>query len=523
MSARKLTEQEELAWEKATIQGAMKAPVFTDALSMTIPYHSDDVGIACIDEHWRLALGDGFFSLTRKQQAFVACHEACHVLNLHFSRAAAAHQTDGPASRLSQDIEIDQQFAGIEGLDMPPMYPMPDDYGVPRFKAMEEYYPAIHGNGEGDGPDGTGQPSGKQDGGGNGAGNAGTGAQSPGSPSSRPEDGSTTGSDGDAGSDADGNGSQPDGEKNGGTDAGGDGGDASRKTDGGGRRSHARNAKRETKAKPRGCADDDPVRMSHEADDAGIERLSTAGIANTMKATQRRAAAQAKKYGKGSANGCIADWLDAGMRPPKADWRDILRHVVSDVKTVKSYQATDRSFMKVNKRAAAFMPDVVMPGYTSFAPQVMMALDTSGSMSSDEIHAALMEAQGVIDSGLGKGSFKAFCVDTEMKKVQPVDDISRLDITGRGGTDMMPAFRYIKGLPMHDRPDLFMLATDGFVPWDSCRRWLPDWQCTVVLLITSEDGMKQIPGWMKDAGTVICIAPDGRTGAGTPHGFGNRR
>lgn len=509
MSARELTEQEELVWEKATIQGAMKAPVFTDALSMTIPYHSDDVGIACIDEHWRLALGDGFFALTRKQQAFVACHEACHVLNLHFSRAVAAHQSDGSASRLSQDIEIDQQFAGIEGLDMPSTYPMPDDYGVPRFKTMEEYYPVIHGTGkgEGEGSDGCPPPNGNASDGGK-DGNAGSGGNA------APSSGSQSQSD--SGANAGSDGTPPD-------DGSMNGTGAKRNTDG---KSSRSSASKPHAGRPRGCADDDPQRMSHEADDAGIERLSTAGIANTMKSTRQRAIAQSRKYGRGSANGRIADWLDAGMRPPKADWRDILRRIVSNVKTVKSYQATDRSFAKANKRAAAFMPDIVIPGYISFAPQVMMALDTSGSMSSDDIHAALMEAQGVIDSGLGKGCFKAFCIDAEMKAVQPVDDISELDITGRGGTDMMPAFRYIKGLPMHDRPDMFILATDGFVPWDSCRRWLPDWQCTVVLLITSDDGMKQVPQWMRDASIVLDIAPDermGTAGAGGRHGFGNRR
>lgn len=502
MSARKLTEQEELTWEKATIQGAMKAPVFTDALSMVIPYYSDDVNIACIDEHWRIALGDDFFKLTNKQQAFVACHEACHVLNLHFTRAIAAHQSDGMSSRLSQDIEIDQQFTGIEGLDMPSMYPMPNDYNVPKYHTMEEYYPIIHGNGNGE-----------------------SSAASQSSNNSTASSNANSANNSSANNNDDNSNNSKDNNKSSSNDS--DSKNSNRTGTGTGTGSNSKSdktgSKQHSKSKPRGCADDNPDKLSHEADNAGIMKLSTANIANTMKSTHERAITESKKYGKGSANGRIIEWLDAGMRPPKTDWRDILRRIVSNVKTVKSYQAIDRSFNKVNKRAAAFMPDVIIPGYTSFSPQVMMALDTSGSMASNEIHSALMEAQGVINSGLGKGCFKVFCIDTEMKNVQPVDDITKLNITGRGGTDMMPAFKYIRELPMHSKPDMFILATDGFVPWDSCKKWLPDWNCVLVLLITSDDGLEQIPQWLHDASIVISITPDERLGRSTarPHGFGS--
>lgn len=127
-------------------------------------------------------------------------------------------------------------------------------------------------------------------------------------------------------------------------------------------------------------------------------------------------------------------------------------------------------------------------------------------MRKKEIMAALREAQEIVKNGLGEDCLKAFCVDTEMKDVQPVSDVNDLDITGGGGTDMMPAFRYICELPKRDKPDIFVLATDGFVPWDACKRWLPDWQCEVIILITDNDGLKQIPDWMHDNATVIDIS-----------------
>lgn len=460
--ASKLDESQEKEWLEATTYSALKAPVFTDAISMLIPYMSADVGIACIDEKWRIALNPVFFSLPREQQAFVICHEACHVLNLHFQRARSAHQSDLKSSLLSQDIEIDQQFVDVYGLDMPSSYPMPDDYGLKPFQSMEQYYPIIlQGQHDGDGA----------------VGNVGNSQQ-------RGSDASESTSDSSR---------KPD-------DTNSSSSSNDKKDDGGDESSNG------SHSKPSGCSNDNPEKMSKQADYAGIEGASTASIVSTLEMTRERAVSMMKKYGKSSGNARIADWLADGMTPPKEDWRNLLQSVVSHAKTSKSFQATEQSFSKINKRAAGFIPDVVIPGYVSFNPVVMFALDTSGSMGIDAIKSALTEAQGIIDNGLSGGcTLKAFCVDTQMKDVQMVSDVSDLDVTGRGGTDMMPAFRYINELPVVDRPDLFVLATDGFVPWESCRNHMPTWECSVVILITSHDGVKQVPDWLADIASIIDI------------------
>lgn len=455
MTACKLSDKQADAWNIAIVQAVTKAPILTDAVSMIQPYANDDVSIACIDEKWRLAIGDGFWELSVQEQAFVICHEVSHCLNMHFQRARSAHQTDRKSSLLAQDIEIDQQFTGIIGLSMPDCYPMPRDYNLPRYKTMEEYYPPLF------------EQSGV---------------------------GSDASQSGNGGNESNGNIGQSDsGQGNNQNDS------HSGKTAVSGSRKHGKDGK------PAGCSNDNPELIGKQADSAGIDAASAFMITSAMERTMKRAV-QAKQAGFGAASDKIADWLIDGMKPPKADWRDILRHIVSMARTSKSFQSIDRSFNKVNKRAASFMPDIIIPGYISFNPQAVFALDTSGSMRKKEIMAALNEAQEIVKNGLGEDCLKAFCVDTEMKDVQPVSDVNDLDITGGGGTDMMPAFRYICELPKRDKPDVFVLATDGFVPWDTCKRWLPDWQCEIIILITDNDGLKQIPDWMHDNATVIDIS-----------------
>lgn len=334
MTAGKLSDKQADAWNMAIVQAVTKAPILTDAVSMIQPYANDSVSIACIDEKWRLAIGEGFWELSVQEQAFVICHEVSHCLNMHFQRARSAHQTDRKSSLLAQDIEIDQQFTGIIGLSMPDCYPMPRDYNLPAYKTMEEYYPPLF------------EQSGA---------------------------GSVASQSGNSGNESNGNTGNNDGYGNGNNQNDSNAGE----NNGSGSRKHGKNGK------PEGCSNDNPELIGKQADAAGIDAASAFMITSAMERTMKRAV-QAKQAGFGAASDKIADWLIDGMKPPKADWRDILSHIVSMARTSKSFQSIDRSFNKVNKRAASFMPDIVIPGYISFNPQAMFALDTSGSMQKKE-------------------------------------------------------------------------------------------------------------------------------------------
>lgn len=473
---RPLSDEELKEWSATVSMAAMAVPILVDSLSLLRPYHNEDVPIAGIDPHWRIGLGDEFFILTPKRQIFVIVHEAMHLLGNHFERSKNAHHTDSKSSMISQDIEIDEQMRDMSGMMRPKGYPLPEDYSLRPHDSMEAYYPHVFDvlHPEGDSAQSVPSTSSEE----SGSETSGEGS------SSEMED--TSEADGE---NEDGQSSSQDSENN---EDGLDGDNGS----GGGKYDES----------DEGCSESDPTKMSMDADMAGIQKVSPVATSDAVRRTFENAQNAQRQYGKGTADFSFASGLIESMRPPKENWRSILRRVSAATKVRKSYQSLERTYSKINVRGSAFGGDVILPGLTSYSPLVMMALDTSGSMSADEIQSALFEAQGIVKAGSGSLQFSAFCVDTEMKDVQMVDDVRKLDITGGGGTDMAPAFRYISELPHQKRPDVFILATDAGVPWEAVKRFMPTWNCSVIILVTEKNGMKKVPEWLRSNASVIDIS-----------------
>lgn len=245
-----------------------------------------------------------------------------------------------------------------------------------------------------------------------------------------------------------------------------------------------------------------PDDVSAEADMMGVGKPSSSAIISAMKATESKA----ESYGRGSGDGDLSSLISRFIRPPSMNWRRVLASLVSRTKNRVSYQSLERTFTRPNIRAAAFMDDVIMPGLVSYEPVIMMALDTSGSMMGDRMTKALAEVEGIVRSTSGACEFNMFCVDSDMKRVQMVSHVSDLDITGGGGTDMAPAFRYVSELRGTHRPDLFILATDGFIPWENCRKWMSAVKCDIIILIVDGKGVSGVPEWVGNHARILDIS-----------------
>lgn len=448
----------------------MRFPIFTEAIMMTVPYYNKNVKIASIDDKWRLALGDGFFNMGEKyndlpsrpsHQAFVICHEICHGINLHFQRAKSAHMNDGDNVMLAGDLEINQQFQNMYGLIMPDEFVMPESMHLKPFQRMEYYYSELLKKANNNSQD---APSSSNNGSDN-------------------ENGQQHNTDSKSSSKSENN--ESSNEK---SNRNKNKGEQETQSDNGSGDKNSEDENDNTVA----C--ENYQETSSQADALNIPKPSMSSINMAFQKTKERALEQSKMYGKGSAEAKIADWLSLNMTPAKVDWRERFRKIVSLSKVSKSFQTVEKSYSKVNKRASAFNPEIIMPGLISYDPQIIMALDTSGSMSSKEIRNAVNEVDGIISNNLGKGCFRIFCVDSDVKKIQIVYNIKELNLSGMGGTDMTPAFKLVKNMKGVSKPDLFILATDGFVPWNNCKNVMPD--CNIVLLITDSSGMKQIPQWL---------------------------
>ena len=253
-----------------------------------------------------------------------------------------------------------------------------------------------------------------------------------------------------------------------------------------------------------------------EADDAGIYRQSVSAQNNArdnVRAELKNEIASGKAAGNGTANFVTA--MVNLMAPPKVAWQDIFRRktsrVVGDLvvgKNVKTYTRTDRRYGGGRGQA-------IFPGKKNIAIKVTVGVDQSSSIDNDDNRRTLGEVAGILKEATKatRDGIKFFTVDTEVKNIQPVKRLEDLKLIGGGGTRMGAAFEYINSLPPRDRPDLFVLATDGFLldeDWENIYRHVTRTHngrllYRTVILVTNKERYDACPMKVKNATTVICI------------------
>lgn len=249
-----------------------------------------------------------------------------------------------------------------------------------------------------------------------------------------------------------------------------------------------------------------------EADDAGIYRQSVSAQ-NNARDNVRAELKNEIAAGNGTANFVTA--MVNLMAPPKVAWQDIFRRktsrVVGDLvvgKNVKTYTRTDRRYGGGRGQA-------IFPGKKNIAIKVTVGVDQSSSIDNDDNRRTLGEVAGILKEATKatRDGIKFFTVDTEVKNIQPVKRLEDLKLIGGGGTRMGAAFEYINSLPPRDRPDLFVLATDGFLldeDWENIYRHVTRTHngrllYRTVILVTNKERYDACPMKVKNATTVICI------------------
>lgn len=253
-----------------------------------------------------------------------------------------------------------------------------------------------------------------------------------------------------------------------------------------------------------------------EADDAGIYRQSVSTQNNArdnVRAELKNEIASGKAAGNGTANFVTA--MVNLMAPPKVAWQDIFRRktsrVVGDLvvgKNVKTYTRTDRRYGGGRGQA-------IFPGKKNIAIKVTVGVDQSASIDGDDNRRILGEVTGILKEATKatRDGIKFFTVDTEVKNIQAVKRVEDLKLIGGGGTRMGAAFEYVNSLPPRDRPDLFVLATDGFLldeDWENIYRHVTRTHngrllYRTVILVTNKERYDACPMKVKNATTVICI------------------
>jgi predicted metal-dependent peptidase len=181
-----------------------------------------------------------------------------------------------------------------------------------------------------------------------------------------------------------------------------------------------------------------------------------------------------------------SDWID-GILQPKLPWRTLLRQKARQAVSWASGQ-TDYSYARPSRRQIEgfVFPCLRGPQLTS-----CVVLDTSGSMSNDDLREALGEIDGIIQQTTG--TCTGILCDAEVQLVKKITKASDLaEIKGRGGTSMTVGIE--AAVNLKPRPDFCIVCTDGYSDWGEEPAPFPVIVCLIGKGAADKD---TVPDWIQ--------------------------
>jgi predicted metal-dependent peptidase len=167
------------------------------------------------------------------------------------------------------------------------------------------------------------------------------------------------------------------------------------------------------------------------------------------------------------------------LTSPKMDWREVLRS------QLESSLKRDFTFMRPSKRSG----EVIFPGMSKDEElKVTVAIDTSGSISTEMLRDFVSEIQGIMDQyqdyevTIMQFDTKVYGVETFT--AEGGEDISEYEIRGGGGTDFDAVWNYMKANEME--PDQLVMFTDGY-PYGS---WGDEDYCDTLFVIHGDPAQR---------------------------------
>lgn len=189
---------------------------------------------------------------------------------------------------------------------------------------------------------------------------------------------------------------------------------------------------------------------------------------SSEQASVRRQTAKAiknhAKRSRGSVPGGLERWADEQLQPPVISWQSKIR-TISSTAIEYAKGMVERSTSRLYRRQAAlgFGPSYpIMPGWHAPKPEIVVVIDTSGSMSTNELTRAVSETVGILEAM--DADIVLMTNDANISgPVTKVNSVADIKLGGGGGTDFRPPFEYIKD-EMRPTPSLCVFFTDGMGP-----------------------------------------------------------
>jgi predicted metal-dependent peptidase len=207
-----------------------------------------------------------------------------------------------------------------------------------------------------------------------------------------------------------------------------------------------------------------------------------------------------KSRGAGSVPNGLVRWAEQWGEPVPIDWHAL---VIARLQyALDSRRGPAASFARPARRS--FPGGLVLPVYRSPVPSIALVIDSSASMTDDQIGQGLA---CVFDAAEVLGRVWVVSCDaraTDPVEVRHIDDL-RGEVRGGGGTDMRVGIARALDI----MPDAIVVVTDGETPWPQEE---PEVPVTIVLTSQPPSSMPP-PVWAE----VISIPDDEqRTKVGTP-------
>jgi predicted metal-dependent peptidase len=227
-----------------------------------------------------------------------------------------------------------------------------------------------------------------------------------------------------------------------------------------------------------GSAGGNPIE-GEPKDGGGKDGRSEAEIKRMQREVAEAIHEEAQK-GRGTVPGGWIRWANEHLKPPKVRWQDELAR---ECRNAIAYRngAFDYKYDRPTRRQASIGYGVgkpILPCMRSPIPKVAFVVDTSGSMGTDELTAALREGQGVLMAVGAQITFVSIDSDVHtFKQVRRWKEIAH-NLKGGGGTSFIPAFEKLS--KSNPRPDVVVFVTDGMGPAPEAE---PAWCKTIWILV----------------------------------------
>jgi predicted metal-dependent peptidase len=172
------------------------------------------------------------------------------------------------------------------------------------------------------------------------------------------------------------------------------------------------------------------------------------------------------------------------LTTPVIDWRELLQQ------QLESTFKEDFTWMKTNRRG--WHLDAVLPGRKpGEMVDICVAIDTSGSISEQNIKEFLTEVKGIMET-YDQYRIRVWTFDTEVYNMQEftsdnLEDIASYDAQGGGGTDFMANWEFMRENEIE--PNRLVVFTDG-MPFGE---WGEEEYCDTCWIIRGNPGCE--PPW----------------------------